>query len=149
MIHGELDVIVRRTQPFKDLLSQAQAADRSEIKIPDELPKAWLHVIMSLINYTRDSSLWEDQMNTCASLIEQGMKKVVQSLNRKSLLERSVFMPFEVTSLINFQLLQDLTGTQSGDISETYSVSLKRLVSYFPVVAHCYVSDIRISGSGN
>lgn len=90
---------------------------------------------MSLINYTRDSSFWDDQMNTCAGLIEEGMKKVVQNLNRKSLQEKSVFMPFEVTSLINFQLLQDLTGTQSDDISETYSVYLKGLVSYFPIAA--------------
>lgn len=109
-------------------MSQAQAGDRLEIKIPDELLKAWLHIIMSLINYTR-ANLWEDQMNTCAALVEEGMKKVVQSLNRTSLLEKSVFMPSEVASLINFQLLQDLTGNQSSDICETYSVYLRGLVS--------------------
>lgn len=90
--------------------------------------KAWLHVIMSLINFMT-SNPWEDQMNTCAALIEEGMKKTVQSLNRQSLLEKSVLMPSEVAFLINFQLLQDLTGNQSDDICETYSVYLRGLVS--------------------
>ena len=74
-------------------------------------------------------------MNTCSRLIEEGMKQVVQHLNRRSLHEKSVFMPLEVTSLINFQLLQDFTGTQSDDISETYSIYLKGLVSFFPISA--------------
>lgn len=120
--------MVRRTQPFRDLLSQAQAGNGLEINIPDELLKAWLHVIMSLIHFTR-SKLWEQQMNTCAGLIEEGMKKAVQSFNRQSLLEKSVLMPSEVVFLTSFQLLQDVTGNQSNDICETYSVYLRGLVS--------------------
>jgi hypothetical protein len=119
-------VIVRRTQPFKDLLSQAQTADPSKIKIPDELLIAWLHLIMSLINMSRGSSLWDDQINICSSLMNEGMKKVVQDLNQKSLLEKSVFMPFEVASLVNFRLLKDVTP----DISMTYFARLKQLVSF-------------------
>lgn len=68
-------------------------------------------------------------MNTCAGLIEEGMKKAVQSLNRQSLLEKSVLMPSEVIFLTSFQLLQDVTGNQSNDICETYSVYLRGLVS--------------------
>jgi len=124
-----LEMIVRHSRPFKDLLSHARAVDSSKIEIPDELLKAWLHLIMSLINMTRGSSLWEHQMEICSSLMDKGMKMVVQGLGQNSLLAKSVLMPFEVASLVNFQLLQGVRESLP-DISETYFEYLKKLVSF-------------------
>jgi hypothetical protein len=58
-------------------------------------------------------------MTTCYEFLEEGMRKIVRSLTGKSLLEYAVFVPFEVASLISFQLLQDITQT-APDIIETY-----------------------------
>jgi hypothetical protein len=56
------------------------------------------------------------------------MRKVIRSLTNKNLLEYAVFKPFEVASLINLQVLQDVART-GLDISDTYSQYLRRLVS--------------------
>lgn len=120
--------MVRDIQPFKDLMSQAEPADRAHIDVSVELPKAWLHLIMSLALTTGDSALWVESMNKASNLIDKGMKKMMHGLTQKSLLEKSVLMPLEVASLINFQLLQDITGAHP-DIVATYSEYVKELVS--------------------
>jgi hypothetical protein len=125
-----LETITRRTERFRELCSQAPSADRLKLRLPEELPKAWLHLLMSLVVCTKDRMQFEDQMTTCYELLEEGMRKIVRSLTSKSLLEYAVFVPFEVASLINFQLLQDITRT-SPDIIETYWQYLRRLVSFF------------------
>jgi hypothetical protein len=125
-----LETITRRTERFRELCSQAPPVDRLKLRLPEELPKAWLHILMSLVVCTKDRMQLDDQMTTCYELLEEGMRKVVRSLTSKSLLEYAVFMPFEVASLINLQILQDITRT-APDISETYWQYLKRLVSFF------------------
>jgi hypothetical protein len=122
-----LETMVRRTQSFKELFSQAQATDRVKIQIPDELPKAWLHIIMALVYNTIELNELNDHMNMSTKLINEGMKKVVHSISRKSLLDKTTLLPFEITSLLNFRLLQDITGVHP-DITETYSEYLKELV---------------------
>jgi hypothetical protein len=124
-----LEMITRRTERFRELCSQAPSADRLKLRLPEELPKAWLHLLMSLVVCTKDRMQFEDQMTTCYELLEEGMRKIVRSLTSKSLLEYAVFIPFEVVSLINFQLLQDITRT-APDIIETYWQYLRLLVSF-------------------
>jgi len=122
-----LESTARRAQPFKELLSQASPADRSNIEIPDELLKAWLHLVMSLVHCTDQPTRWEEQMQKASDLIDAGMKKVVQGLSNYSLSENSVLMPLEIASLVNLRALQDMTGARP-DIGETYSGYLKMLV---------------------
>jgi hypothetical protein len=83
---------------------------------------------MSLIVCPKDLIQFEDQIAACYELLEEGMRKVIRSLTNKSLLGYAVFKPFEVASLINLQVLQDVTRT-GLDISDTYSQYLRRLVS--------------------
>lgn len=123
-----LNLATRRIQPFVELLSQAPAADRSNIELPEELPKAWLHLLMSLVCFVQDTTLFTNQMNVCIVLLAEGMRKVVQRANPKGLSEYYVFTPFQLTSLINFQLLQDITRV-SPDINTTYWEYLQSLVS--------------------
>jgi hypothetical protein len=122
---------VRHVQPFKELFAQATPSDQYGIDIPEELLKAWLHFIMSLVYCTKDLALWDEQINKASSLIDKGMKKIVQNLNQKSLLDKSVFMPFEVALLVNFQLLQDITVAHP-DITESYREYLSYLVRISP-----------------
>lgn len=124
-----LETITRRTERFRDLCSQAPSINRLKIKLPEELPKAWLHLVMSLVLCSIDLMQLEDHMTACYELLEEGMRKVVCSLTNKSLLKYAVFVPFEVVSLINFQLLQDLTQAVP-DISETYWQYLRLLASF-------------------
>jgi len=130
-----LEMITRRTERFGELCSQAPPVDRVQFRLPEELPNAWLHLLMSLIVCTNDHMLFEDQMTTCYELLEEGMRKVVRSLTSKSLLEYTVFIPFEVASLVNFQILQDITRN-APDISETYWQYLRRLVSFSSPFIH-------------
>lgn len=130
-----LEMITRRTERFGEFCSQAPSVDRVKLRLPEELPKAWLHLLMSLIVCTNDRMLFEDQMTTCYELLEEGMCKVVRGLTSKSLLEYTVFIPFEVASLVNFQILQDITRN-APDISETYWQYLRRLVSFSSPFIH-------------
>jgi hypothetical protein len=132
-----LQTITRHTQRFRELCSNAPPGDRLKLELPEELSKAWLHLLMSLVICTKDPMQFADQMTTCYELLEEGMRKVVQTFTHKSLLEYSVFMPVDLASLIGFQLLQDLTRT-FPDISETYWQYLRRLVSFL----HIYYSNI-------
>ena len=58
-----------------------------------------------------------------------GARKVFQSLMQKSLLGYLVLRPFELASLMNFQLLGDITQL-SLDTSDTYFEYLSSLVSF-------------------
>lgn len=122
-----LEEIAAYVQPFRELYSQAQPPDRSKIQIPDELTKSWLHLLMSLIFCTKETTLFHIHIVICYELLKEGMRIIVQNRTQKSLLEYSVFMPFGLAVLINFQL-QDVPRA-SPDISETYWEYLKRLVS--------------------
>lgn len=123
-----LNLATRRILPFVELLSQAPAFNRSSIELPEELPKAWLHLIMSLAYFVQDTTLFANQMNMCIVLLVEGMRKVIQRANQKGLSEYYVFTPFQLSSLINFNILQDITRV-SPDINTTYWEYLQSLVS--------------------
>ncbi|TGO17316.1 hypothetical protein BPAE_0437g00020 [Botrytis paeoniae] len=112
-------LIGKRIEVFKELLSEVPIVDRCEIGISEKLPRAWLHVLMALA-FTKDmASAWYTHMNLCLDLMNEGMKETLQALSRYQLSDYVVFAPFDLASLITFQLSQDLTGS-CPDICTTY-----------------------------
>ncbi|KAM0139403.1 hypothetical protein ACHAP3_003173 [Botrytis cinerea] len=111
--------IGKRIEVFKELLSEVPILERCEIDISEKLPRAWLHVLMALA-FTKDmASSWYAHMNLCLDLMSEGMKETLQTLSKYKLSEYVVFSPFDLASLITFQLSQDLTGS-CPDICMTY-----------------------------
>ena len=86
VINKILEAIAEPMQFFKEYFSQAELADRSLIELPQELLKAWLHLIMSLVFWTAHWDRMEEHMATYFVLLNEGMNIVGRSLNRKSLL---------------------------------------------------------------
>lgn len=133
-----LNPTTRTSELFRETLSHASSSDRATIELPEEFPKAWLHLLMSLTFSIEEEnfSKFEEQSLICTQLLEDGMRKVVQSLIRKSLLDYAVFKPWELSSLISFQLLGDI-APQSLDTSDTYFEYLSSLVGpSLPVYNH-------------
>jgi hypothetical protein len=124
-----LGYATQTTSVFKEMLSHANSNERSMIEVPEELPKAWLHLLMAVIFSFKDQymMIFEEQSDVCSQLLNEGMRKVVENLGQKSLLEYAVFKPWELASLVNFVLLRDITG-QSPDISDTYLEYMTYLV---------------------
>lgn len=83
---------------------------------------------MSLVFNLKDLPRFEEQSSICTQLLATGTRKVVHSLMQKGLLGYLVLRPFELASLINFQLLGDITQ-QALDTSDTYFEYLSSLVS--------------------
>jgi hypothetical protein len=123
-----LKLINRSITPFRDLISEVPTLDRSSIRIPEELPRAWLHLLLSLAFLAKDMQVFDEQMVICNDLIALGMKKVIQKMSDVRLSKYTVFPPSEFASLVTFQLLQDVKGS-TLDISEVYLEYLKSLVS--------------------
>ena len=123
-----LTQINNSTVPFKDYISHVPVADRPDIQIPEELTRAWLHLILALTASNEDMRLFDTQMTTCHELIDQGIKKVVSNTSKVDMSDYAVFPPFEFASLIAFQLSRDENGS-AMDISDAYLEYLKTIVS--------------------
>jgi hypothetical protein len=124
-----LQMINRSITPFRDLMSQVPASDRANIQIPEELERAWLHLLLSFVFLVwEDMQVFDEQMVICNNLLELGMKTVIRNMSDVQLSNYAVFPPSEFASLVTFQLLQDVNGS-ALDISETYLEYLKSLVS--------------------
>lgn len=132
-----LKLATRQIQPFVELLSQTPTFDRSSIELPEELPTAWLHLLMSLVCFVEDTTLFVNQINVCNVLLVEGMRKVIQRANQRRLSEHYVFTPFQLNSLISFNLLQDITRI-SPDINTTYWEYMQSLVSCLNRTLHEY-----------
>lgn len=122
-----LKVIARTTVPFRDLFSQVQD-HANRIQIPEELSKAYPHLLMSLAFITNDMQHFDEQMTLCNELVEFGTRKLVQNMSLNRLSDCATFVPLELASAITFQLVQDVTGP-AIDICETYWEYIKVLVS--------------------
>ncbi|OBT78122.1 hypothetical protein VF21_02657 [Pseudogymnoascus sp. 05NY08] len=121
-----LGQIARQVQPFKEFYAEARPADRLNIHLPEEFPKAWLYLLISVASTTKDIAVFENQNSVVHDLLDKGMRKVVQETSKKSLLDSLVFTPFELATLINFQLLEGVTP-HSQDIIEPYWQYLRSL----------------------
>ncbi|KAB8298999.1 hypothetical protein EYC80_001134 [Monilinia laxa] len=114
-----MESIGRQTEELKELVSGVPIVERCKIKFSDKLPRAWLHLLMALA-FSKDIALpWSPHMRVCLKLMKDGVKETIQQLSNYQLSDYVVFTPFDVASLMTFQLSQDLTGS-CPDICETY-----------------------------
>jgi len=101
-----LKLLTRTTVPFRELFSQAKIANRLNIQIPEELTKAWLHLVMSLAFVAVDMQYFDEQMVLCNQLIEVGIRNLVHNMSLNRLSDYATFVPAELASFITFQLAQ-------------------------------------------
>ncbi len=121
-----LGTVVKQCQPFKELFSGAHSTDRLNLKLPEEFAKAWLYILICMAASTKDIMVFDTEINHVYDLMAKGMRKVVEGNAKKSLLESLVFTPFELATLINFQLVEG-TNKHSDDIIEPYWQYLRSL----------------------
>lgn len=125
------DELGRLTQHFKDICSHADQEERPSMELSDNFPKAWLYILMSMVTscINKQPRVFEHQSRTARELLLVGLRNTVQDLTRTSLSEYAVLKPWELTSLVNYQLLGDITAS-SLDTSDTYFEYLSSLVSF-------------------
>ncbi|KAI9740615.1 MAG: hypothetical protein M1834_005196 [Cirrosporium novae-zelandiae] len=70
-----LEKITRRTEPFRDLFSQASASESVRIQLPEEFQQAWLHLLMALAFCLKDMESYDKQIVKCIRLLEEGISK--------------------------------------------------------------------------
>lgn len=119
--------LTQAIQSFKNILSHAEPLERAGIKVPDELIRAWMHLLMALIYSTQGAQAWRDHLEIVLSLIKTGMEGVIDGMTSDSLLDKVVVLPLEIVSLLSLKLLEDSTGTYPN-IRATYSEYLDSLV---------------------
>lgn len=124
-----LGSVVKQCQPFKELFSQAHSTDRLNLQLPEEFAKAWLYILICMAAATKDIMVFDTEINQVYDLIAKGMRKVVEENSKKSLLETMVFTPFELATLINFQLVEGSNNAFSEDPVEPYWNYLRSLES--------------------
>ncbi|CRG89948.1 Dual oxidase 2 [Talaromyces islandicus] len=122
--------IARKLKPFRDVVSMASPADQAKIQIPETLPKAWIHVVMALVLYMVPRPAyyyWESKADIAADLLSDGVAAMLKCLQAMdSLLEDTVFAPFDLATLLVYQLGKDVTNSRP-DIEQTYSQHLALL----------------------
>jgi hypothetical protein len=129
-----------------DILSQANTTERSEIVLPEEFPKAWLHFLMALIFCSQEqySAGFEEQSSICSRLLTASMIQVLMNLGQKSLLKYAVFNPWQLASLVNFVLLGGVTAS-APDTGGTYSDYLTYLVGFLQIFLDNHSQNARES----
>ncbi|KAI0117112.1 hypothetical protein F4814DRAFT_415281 [Daldinia grandis] len=125
-LRSTLRGLTRVTQSFQDILSHAPASLRTKVEVPDSLVRAWLHLVIALIQASQNDEAWNENINVAEALIRRGMDDIMDGLPTEDLLSSSVIQPMELVTLISLKLLQDSTGAYSS-IDNTYSDYLKGL----------------------
>ncbi|KAI1465730.1 uncharacterized protein F4812DRAFT_110004 [Daldinia caldariorum] len=125
-LRSALRGLTRGIQSFRDILSHMSTSMRSKVEIPDSLVRAWLHLVMALIQASQNEEAWNENMNVSEALIRRGMNQIMDELPTEDLLSSSVLQPMELVTLISSNLLKDSTGKYSS-INDTYSDYLKGL----------------------
>ncbi|KAF3055618.1 hypothetical protein GL218_06953 [Daldinia childiae] len=130
-LRSTLRGLTRVIKSFQDILSHAPASLRTKVEVPDGLVRAWLHLVIALIQASQNDEAWNENINVAEALIRRGMDDItvvveVDELPTEDLLSSSVIQPMELVTLISLKLLQDSTGTYSS-INDTYSNYLKGL----------------------
>lgn len=116
----------RKLKPFKDVVSQA---DRAKVQVPEALPNAWVHLVMALVLYMVPRlAYWKPKADVAANLLSDGEAAMLKGfLTLDSLLDNTVFTPFDLATLLVYQLGKDVTNSRP-DIEQTYSQYLALLV---------------------
>ncbi|KAI5867033.1 hypothetical protein GGS23DRAFT_301604 [Durotheca rogersii] len=126
LLGQHLRYIARETQYFQDIMLHASDAIRSRAEIPDSLVRAWLHLVMGLVQASLADEAWTENLNIAGALIRRGMDDIMNGLSSENLLYSSVVQPMDLVSLVSFSLLRDSTERYSS-INDTYSDYLKGL----------------------
>ena len=69
-------------------------------------------------------------MTTTLNMLDEGMHTVINDVSPKGLLDASVIMPFELSSLVLLRLLKDMMKG-GKDIAESYRQYMNNLVRPF------------------
>ncbi|OTA69317.1 hypothetical protein K449DRAFT_428757 [Hypoxylon sp. EC38] len=125
-LRSTLRGFTRVIQSFQGILSHAPASLRTKVEVPDDLVRAWLHLVIALIQASLNEEAWNENMIVAEALMRRGMANIMDELSTEDLLSRSVVQPMELVALVSLRLLQDSTGTYSS-INNTYSDYLKEL----------------------
>ncbi|KAI0843060.1 hypothetical protein F5Y06DRAFT_292046 [Hypoxylon sp. FL0890] len=116
----------RVIQSFQDVLSHAPTSVRTKVEVPDDLVRAWLHLVIALIQASLNEEAWNENIAIAEALMRRGMDEIMDELPTEDLLSRSVVQPMDLVALVSSKLLQDSTGSYSS-INNTYSDYLKGL----------------------
>lgn len=125
-LRSTLRGLTRVIQSFQEIMSHTPVHLRSKIEVPDGLVRAWLHLVMALVQASVSDEAWNENMNVAEALVRRGMNDIMDELPAEDLLSSSIVQPMELVALVSMKLLQDSTGTYSS-IDNTYSDYLKGL----------------------
>ncbi|KAI1142915.1 hypothetical protein F5Y05DRAFT_408368 [Hypoxylon sp. FL0543] len=125
-LRATLRGFTRVIQSFQDILSHAPASLRTKVEVPDDLVRAWLHLVVALVQASLNEEAWNENIAVAEALMRRGMDEIMDELPTDDLLSRSVVQPMDLVALVSLKLLQDSTGTYSS-INGTYSDYLKGL----------------------
>ena len=98
------------------------------MRVPEPLWKSWLHLVMSCALLASEFPAWQEHMTTALNLVDEGMQMMTRESTPYSLLDASILLPTEISSLVSLRLLKDMTGGQH-DVLETYQQSMRGLVT--------------------
>ncbi|KAI1344069.1 hypothetical protein F5Y15DRAFT_186429 [Xylariaceae sp. FL0016] len=117
----------RRIETFQKIMSNVPVTARAKIVVPDNLIRAWLHLILALVQAASGRNGWDDKhLGVAEALIDKGMSEVMNMTPAEDLIRRVVVQPVDVVALLCEKLIRDSTG-RNPNISDTYSEHLKNL----------------------
>ncbi|KAK4641757.1 LOW QUALITY PROTEIN: hypothetical protein QC761_503640 [Podospora bellae-mahoneyi] len=91
---------------LSEILSAARGADRAQITVPTQIIDAWIHLLLGLASFPRDSDRSERLIGDARRAATEGANIIITSLSPKSLVENSVILPLEIFSLISLKVIQ-------------------------------------------
>lgn len=91
---------------LSEILSAAHGADCAQITVPTQIIDAWIHLLLGLASFPRDSDRSERLIGDARRAATEGANIIITSLSPKSLVENSVILPLEIFSLISLKLIQ-------------------------------------------
>ncbi|KAK4198538.1 hypothetical protein QBC40DRAFT_283526 [Triangularia verruculosa] len=126
-----IDRQVAELSSFNSTFSSASPSDLNKVHTPWLLVDAWIHILLGLAIFPKNTTRSEFLMDSGLSSIRQGVDEMIQSVANsfeRPLFDRSVLLPMDLVSLMSMTLLKDITPGLP-DISETYSSYLDTIES--------------------
>jgi hypothetical protein len=119
-------------QSFTNIILHAQPLERANIKVPVQLLRAWIYILLALAKATKKTMARNAHFDIARDLLREGMAEVMMALPSEDLLSREVVLPMEIVSLLSLKLLRDTTGAYPN-IDAVYSECFDALVCYNPL----------------
>ena len=124
---SEFESMVQSITGLRRLLSDGKAP--SDLKLPNEFAKAWLHCLMFLILVEPSSThRATHHLSKAYDLILKGKLLILQKAAESSLRRRQAALPQGILLAIVSGLIQDMTDDRP-DVITTYWDYLRQLVS--------------------